>query len=107
MRQLMDPAYGDRSAALMVCGCSHCASACSAAATSLHACCSGSTSAVRLLVGHLACVCPAAASPCSALVLLQLGQTRWLYLMLWMAKHGNGLVPPKTIMLSARRLRVT
>jgi hypothetical protein len=37
----------------------------------------------------------------------QLGQTRWLYLMLWMAKHGNGLVPPKNIMLSAKRLRVT
>lgn len=37
----------------------------------------------------------------------QLGQTRWLYLMLWMAKHGNGLVPPKNMMLSAKRLRVT
>lgn len=37
----------------------------------------------------------------------QLGQTRWLYLMLWMAKHGNGLVPPRNIYLSAKRLRVT
>jgi len=27
--------------------------------------------------------------------------------MLWMAKHGNGLVPPKNIYLSAKRLRVT
>lgn len=41
------------------------------------------------------------------LCLLQLGQTRWLYLMLWMAKHGNGLVPPKNIHTSAKRLRVT
>jgi hypothetical protein len=44
---------------------------------------------------------------CVCLWRAQLGQTRWLYLMLWMAKHGNGLVPPKNIMLSARRLRVT
>ncbi len=44
--------------------------------------------------------------PC-CMWLLQLGQTRWLYLMLWMAKHGNGLVPPKNIYLSAKRLRVT
>jgi hypothetical protein len=56
-----------------------------------------------MLVGK----CFAPAAPCLCLVLLQLGQTRWLYLMLWMAKHGNGLVPPKNIMLSAKRLRVT
>lgn len=60
---------------------------------------------------------PCAARPCLSSWLLpgcavllcspQLGQTRWLYLMLWMAKHGNGLVPPKNMMLSAKRLRVT
>eukprot|EP00878_Enallax_costatus_P024746 GHUV01026431.1.p1 GENE.GHUV01026431.1~~GHUV01026431.1.p1 ORF type:complete len:220 (+),score=46.80 GHUV01026431.1:181-840(+) len=37
----------------------------------------------------------------------KLGQSRWLYLMLWMAKHGNGLVPPKNVILAAKRLRVT
>lgn len=43
---------------------------------------------------------------CSAL-LPQLGQSRWLYCMLWMAKHGNGLVPPRNIIVAAKRLRVT
>ncbi|KAF6251625.1 hypothetical protein COO60DRAFT_1298202 [Scenedesmus sp. NREL 46B-D3] len=37
----------------------------------------------------------------------KLGQSRWLYMMLWMAKHGNGLVPPKNIIVAAKRLRVT
>lgn len=37
----------------------------------------------------------------------QLGQSRWLYMMLWMAKHGNGLVPPRNIIVAAKRLRVT
>lgn len=37
----------------------------------------------------------------------KLGQSRWLYCMLWMAKHGNGLVPPRNIIVAAKRLRVT
>eukprot|EP00879_Flechtneria_rotunda_P012323 GHRR01012870.1.p1 GENE.GHRR01012870.1~~GHRR01012870.1.p1 ORF type:complete len:177 (+),score=42.38 GHRR01012870.1:1502-2032(+) len=37
----------------------------------------------------------------------KLGQSRWLYVVLWMAKHGNGLVPPKNIITAAKRLRVT
>jgi hypothetical protein len=49
----------------------------------------------------------AASTLVMVLCLLQLGQTRWLYIMLWMAKHGNGLVPPKNIITSAKRLRVT
>lgn len=40
-------------------------------------------------------------------LLMQLGQSRWLYLVLWMAKHGNGLVPAKNVILAAKRLRVT
>jgi hypothetical protein len=47
-----------------------------------------------------------ATSP-ALLLLAQLGQSRWLYMMLWMAKHGNGLVPPKNIIVAAKRLRVT
>jgi hypothetical protein len=45
--------------------------------------------------------------PCTSTECLQLGQSRWLYVVLWMAKHGNGLVPPRNIYLAAKRLRVT
>jgi hypothetical protein len=38
---------------------------------------------------------------------LQLARTRWLFLMLWMAKLGTGVVPGKDMLNAAKRLRVT
>ena len=37
----------------------------------------------------------------------QLARTRWLFLMLWMAKFGTGIVPNKDVLNAAKRLRVT
>jgi hypothetical protein len=57
----------------------------------------------RYLAQHRSSLCALAANFCA----IQLGQSRWLYIMLWMAKYGNGLVPPRNIIVAAKRLRVT
>jgi hypothetical protein len=38
---------------------------------------------------------------------VQLARTRWLFLMMWMAKLGTGIVPSKDMLNAAKRLRVT
>lgn len=38
---------------------------------------------------------------------LQAAQRRYILLALWMARHGAGVLPGKTIVDSARRLRIS
>lgn len=64
----------------------------------------GSSAAAHAITSNASCNSAATPSP---LPPPQLGQSRWLYVVLWMAKHGNGLVPPKNIIAAAKRLRVT
>jgi hypothetical protein len=37
----------------------------------------------------------------------QAGNSRWVLLVLWIARHGAGIVPPRDVVLAARRLRVS